>query len=127
MAFKTTGEFYEVTFHQTNDAAWAALSTFPTLPSPLLDMIVNGATVLVYVIDSSSGQIAFLGGQADSVDDTVLASSSAALTKLETSSVDGFSWVNALDNSGAWWIYDVAAGVVRQFSSGEQADLKAFL
>ena len=127
MAFKTTGEFYEVIFHQTNDASWSALSTFPTLPAPLVDVIVNGTSVLVYVVDSSAGQIAFPGGQTDGVDDALLSSSSAALSKLETSAVDGYSWINVKDSSGGWWIYDVGAGVIRQFTTPEQTDLQAFL
>ena len=127
MAFLTTGEFYQVTFLPSNDAAWVALTTYPSIPSALMDAIVNGTAVVVYVTDSASGTFSFVGGAADGFDDTVLATTSSAFSKLVTTSEEGYTWVNGLDGAGGWWLYDPNAGLVHEFSAGEQSALAGFL
>lgn len=127
MAFLTTGNFYEVDFHPSTDASWAALGSFPNVPASIMQAVVTGATRVVYVIDSALGQFAFEGGSAIGFDDSVLSATSAALTDLVTTADDGYTWTNALDSGGDWWIYDVNAGVLRKFDVAEKNALQAFL
>lgn len=127
MAFKTTGEFYSVSFQQTNHASWGALGSVPSIPAALAQLIVDGTTFVVYVIDASTGTFAFPGGSATGFDDSVLAASSAALSKCTTAAVDGWSFINALAGDGSWWVYDPSSDVIHEMPVGEQTELAAFL
>ena len=128
MAFLTTGEFYTVDFFPSSDASWAALGSMPDIPSAVMDAIVNGSTLLVYVIDSGTGNFAFVGGSALGFDDSVLDTVSGALTKI-TFNPTGFStmiWAGDGTNSPVV-MYNSATGVLYDCDPAEVAAFKAWI
>lgn len=129
MAFLTDNNWYQVTFRQTNDAAWSALSSFPSIPAALLDAIVAGAPVLVYVTNSAGGAFSFYGGGADNFDDSVLTAIPAAETSVLTTADSGPTFSSVITTAlgvDTWWTYTDSVGVLK-YADTEAAALKAFL
>lgn len=129
MAFLTDNRWFQVTFRQTNDAAWGALSSFPSIPSALLAMIVAGDPVLVYVTNAASGDFAFYGGMAYGFDDSVLTAIPAAETDLVTTADSGATITSVIITVGVlafWYTFDQVNGVIF-YDNAEASALKAFL
>lgn len=126
MALLTTGDWYQISINNTNDAAWGALGTPPEIPQPLIDYIVNGTTFTIYVLDAATGFFSYSGGLVTGYDDSLLIAS-AILTKITYTDTDanGTEW--AKDGAGAVFQYDNISGRVREFSGAETAAFKAFL
>lgn len=129
MAFLTDNEWYQVTFKQTNDAAWSSLVSFPSIPAALLSEIVAGNSVLVYVTNAASGSFSFYGGGAANFSDTVLTSIPAPETNLVTTADSGSttdSVVISIAGLPYWFTYEPAVGVLK-YDATEAGALKAFL
>ena len=129
MAFLTDNNWYQVTFRQTNDAAWSSLISFPSIPAALLSDIVAGNTVLVYVTNSAAGAFSFYGGGAANFSDTVLTSIPAAEPNLVTISDSGSTIDSVVITVGAistWYTYETSVGVLK-YDNVEASALKAFL
>lgn len=127
MALKTTGNFYLVTFKHTNDAVWSAIGSRPPIPSGLIDYVVDGATCCIYVIDSGSGYFAFPGGQVDGYADSLLATSTAALTKQDFINTNSAGTTYAVDGTGTIYKFNEVSGMVEQMDPTSVSDFKAFL
>lgn len=129
MAFLTSNNWYQVTFKQTNDAAWSSLVSFPSIPAALLSDIVAGNTVLVYVTNSAAGAFSFYGGGAANFSDTVLTSIPSAEANLVTTSDSGStidSVVVTIGGFSFWFTYEQSVGVLK-YDNAEASALKAFL
>jgi hypothetical protein len=126
MALLTTGNWYEVTWLQTNNAAWAAMSPPPGIPPGMADAFVNGTAMVIYVTDSGSGSFVYAGGDAIGFDDTLLATDLAltAATWTTTAAVD-FEYCT--DSSNNVWYYNSASGTLQAFGVASTAAFKAYL
>lgn len=127
MALLTTGDWYFVTWLQTNDAAWAALAPPPGIPGAMADAFVNGTTMMIYVNSSVTGTFTFEGGQATGFDDTLINTQAGPLTKNTWTTDDAVDYIYGIDTGGLVWIYDSASGTVRRFSAIESTAMKAFI
>jgi hypothetical protein len=127
MALLTTGEFYETDFLPSTDAAWGALGSMPDIPSTVMDAIVNGTSLTIYVIDSATGQFAFQGGNAIGFDTSVLDNTSAAYSKITYTPTSGPAAVFAEDPGGVVWVYFAATDLLWQYAGADTTAFKAFL
>jgi hypothetical protein len=125
MALLVTGNWYEVTWLQTNDAAWAALSPPPGIPSSMADAFVNGTTMVIYVTNAAGGEFVFLGGTAAGFDDTLLASD-LLLTAFTWTTTDAVATQYVTDSSSDVWVYDSAGGTLRQYPAAGGTGTTAF-
>lgn len=129
MAFLTDNNWYQVTFRQTNDAAWSSLVSFPSIPAALLSDIVAGNSVLVYVTNSAAGAFSFYGGGAANFSDTVLTAIPSAETNLVTTADSGDTIDSVVVSIGGlpfWFTYEQSVGVMK-YDATEAGALKAFL
>lgn len=130
MALLTTGNFYTATFLPTTNAAYAALGTQPYITSQTLAAAIYKAVpspVMFYVIDSASGNIACVDGQAFGMDDTILDGAAVALTGFVLDSVSGAQNFFGGDGTGVMVQYDQVAGLLRTYAGGEVTAFKAFV
>ena len=125
MALLVTGNWYEVTWLQTNNAAWAALSPPPGIPSAMADMFINGTTMVIYVTDAPTGSFVFYGGEASGFDDTLLASN-AVLTSFTWTTTDSVSTQYVTDSASDVWVYDSASATLRQYPAAGATGTTAF-
>lgn len=122
----TTGEYYEVAFRQTNDAAWTGFAI--DVPAYVTDKIVTAATFMILVTDDASGSFVFEGGSATGFDDAlILGSATGPLTNLLTTDSSGSTMLSGLGSDGTWWVYRQELGFLVKFDAGESTALKAFL
>lgn len=123
----TSGEFHTITILPSNDAAWGALGTKPSLPSTIMERVVDGANFNVYCIDAPTGSLAFEGGQVFGLVNSVLNTVSAPLSDLTVTADDGNVTRWGVDGSGIVSTYDTTSGIMRAYSVPEMAALKAWL
>lgn len=123
----TTGEFHTITILPSTAAAWGLLATTPSLPSAVMERVVDGANFNVYCINAGTGSLAFEGGQVFGLVDSVLNSVSAALSKQTVTADDGNVTEWGVDGSGIVSTYDTTSGIMRAYSVPEMAALKAWL
>lgn len=126
MALLVTGNWYQVEWLQTNNAAWAALLVQPGIPAAMMAAFVNAATMTIYVTDSASGAFVFAGGTAYGFDDTLLVSNTA-LTGHTLTATDANTQEWAEDVTGATFWYDAANATIREYDGAATAAFKAFL
>lgn len=127
MALLVTGNWYEVTWLQTSDAAWAALAPPPGIPSAMADAFVNGTTMVIYVTDSATGEFVFEGGMATGFDDTLINTASAALTENTWTTDDSTSYIYGISGAATVWFYDSANVTLRSFPAVQSTAMKAFI
>lgn len=126
MALLTTGDWYVVTWLQTNDGAWSAISA-PGIPSAMANDFVNATPMMIYVTDAATGSFVFHGGVADGFDDTLIDTQAGPLTKNTWTTDDATPYEYAIDSAGLVWFYDSVAGTIRRFTAPESTAMKAFL
>src|ERR1044072_1357016 len=120
MALLTTGEWYSVTWSQTSAAAWSSLTPpRPQIPWTLVDNLVDANPMVIYVTDSATGSFVFQGGVAAGWDDSLINTSSAALTKNTWTDDNGGMYQYAVDGSGIVWYYDTINQSLQSFSAPE--------
>lgn len=127
VAFLTSGRFYLVTFLPTSDSAWAAMSPIPALPNGLVDAVVNGTPLPMYVVDSSSGYAVFAGGIATGLDDSLVDSTLGPYTPLTTTDDQSREIHWGVDGSGTVYTYGIHDPFLHSYPPSEITALKAFL
>lgn len=123
----TTGEFQEITILASSATAWSALTLYPNMSAPLVEAQAKAQTVTVFVQDSVSGLLAFVGGAVSGLVDSVLASVSAPLTATTTTDTQGNVTWWAKNASNEVFTYTGSEGVLHKLDAAETAALKAFL
>lgn len=122
-----SGDFFEITISQTNDAAWAALGTQPNIPQAITDAIVNATPIEVYCVDAATGTLVCAeAGLIIGFVDPIL-TVGAAWPKLTTTADDGSTFVSGLNAAGLWRVYNPQSNTLTTYSLVEQNALKAFL
>lgn len=127
MALLVTGNWYEATFYNTNNAAWAALGVRPAIPFGLIDAIVNGTSTLIYVTSSVTGTFAFEAGTATAFDDTLLTVAPAALASFSFTDTNAVSTEYCQTAGGDIYMYDTSSGLVKKYDAAEVALFKAWM
>lgn len=132
MALLTTGNFYTATFLPTTNAAWAALA--PSIPFGITGELAEAiykatpTAITFYVIDASSGNIAFVGGQAYGLDDTLVSGAApVALTKYTLTADDATTTIWGDDGSGVLLMFDQVTGTLRTNSGAAVGGFQAFI
>lgn len=126
--FLTTDDFYTVQFKPTSDAAWASFTPRPGFQAgALADAIVDGSTLLIYVIDAASGYFAYVGGQGSGYDDTHLAGAATTLLSSLLYTTDQGQSVKWAKNGSLTYTLDPATFLIQSYAAGDITALKAFL
>lgn len=127
MALLTTGNFYEVALTTTAGAGWSAIGA-PEMSSFLTARTIDGASFVIYVVNSATGAFAYVGGSGNGFDDGLLSTSSAAFatTTITDNSATDIVY-GGPDGSGNIYTYKASEGYLRYLDTTEAGALKVFL
>lgn len=121
-----SGEWYRVSFRNTNDPAWSAMPMRPAVPNGVIDAMVDGASLVIYVISAVEGSFAFGNGNGYGWDDSLLfVSAKMASFEFTDSAGHVHHWARADD--GEVFYLDPASQIVKSIDAKQAAELAAFL
>ena len=123
MSFLKSEKWYRVTFKPTSDPAWKALPIRPMVNHGVIDAMVDGASAIIYVLDSDQGHFAHRAGDSTHWDDSLIEDP----VELESfTMLDEFGSKTEFANAGgSIYMLSTSGGFIREVIN--PAALKAFL
>jgi hypothetical protein len=124
MPFLSSASWYRVTFKPLSDSAWKALPLAPAIPFSVVNAMLSGSALVIYVIDSASGYFATIHDQGSHWDDSLLASATLLPGIVLTPSGGGV--LEFTTDAGK--LYRLSQeGIVMEFDGKQVAEFKAFV